>query len=181
MTASKLPDKLSQNLGDPAGQRREDRDRARRLLTDYLDQVAAALHREGLRVTGRRISTSPALEASLTTVPGRILAPAAPAAVELAWAEDTGWSISHRLIGTTATPWRYLHLDLLPSPDAVAQFAVAVISNEDDCGMPYPAQFRFRSQPLRPVLETLARFRPIAPGVGVASAAQSVAARSPNR
>jgi hypothetical protein len=49
-----------------------------------------------------------------------------------------------------------LHLDLAPSPDAVAQFLAAVLLDGDNAGMPYPASFRLRSQPLRPVLDALA-------------------------
>jgi hypothetical protein len=78
---------------------------------------------------------------------------------ELSWAEDTGWRIEHHLLGgpTEAAPWRYLHLELVPAPSAVARFTAAVLTDFDDVGMPYPAQFRYRSQPLRPVIDALAR------------------------
>lgn len=78
---------------------------------------------------------------------------------ELSWAEDTGWCVEHHLLGgpTQAAPWRYLHLELVPAPSAVARFAAAVLTDFDHVGMPYPAQFRYRSQPLQPVIEALAR------------------------
>lgn len=78
---------------------------------------------------------------------------------ELSWAEDTGWRVEHDLLGgpTGAAPWRYLHLELAPAPSVVARFAVAVLTGFDDVGMPYPAQFRFRSQPLQPVIDALVR------------------------
>jgi hypothetical protein len=78
--------------------------------------------------------------------------------VELAWAEDTGWSVAHHLLGDTPTPWRYLHQRLVPDPVTVAIFLESVLTMVDEVGMPYPAQFRYRAQPLQPVLDELARY-----------------------
>jgi uncharacterized protein DUF6292 len=157
MTATMQPSPWRQNPDERLARRRQRRDTAQRLLVGYLDAVAGALEQEGMRVIGRRANTSPALEGSLSIVPGHALVPGESSTLELAWAEDTGWSIAHRLIGTTTTPWRYLHMELVPAPSTVAQFVLAVLCNEDDSGMLYPAQFRFRAQPLQPVIDALAR------------------------
>ncbi|MBO0877769.1 MAG: hypothetical protein J2P19_30705 [Pseudonocardia sp.] len=167
----------SQHPHDQDRQGREQRrNTARRLLANYLEAVAEALRADGLVVTDIRISPGPDLEAQLTlTSPaGGDSPPASPGRIELSWAEDTGWSISHHLLGPPATPWRYLHIELAPSPATVARFVVATLDYQPanaaddldaeaylefevgDVGMLYPAQFRFRGQPLHQVIDALA-------------------------
>jgi hypothetical protein len=68
-----------------------------------------------------------------------------------------GWSATHPLVDGPANPWRYLHLELVPAPAAVANFLGALVADGEQVGMPYPAQFRHRSQPLQPVIDALAR------------------------
>jgi Family of unknown function (DUF6292) len=125
------------------------------LLTDYLAAVADALRVEGFRVTHSRVEPGPLLHARLTLTP---VEPGSdrPARITLAWAEDTGWSITHSRLRTTPTPWRYLHSRLIPLPVAVAAFVTLVLTDTEDIAMLYPAQFRRRTQPLRPVIEALA-------------------------
>jgi hypothetical protein len=131
------------------------------LLSDYVDAVAVALRALGFAVRAIQRAPGPDLEISLSV--GRGPDPAleggesqVPDEVELAWAEDTGWSVTYPGWDTVPGLTRYLHLDLAPSPDAVAQFLAAVLLDGDNVGMPYPASFRLRSQPLRPVLDALA-------------------------
>jgi Family of unknown function (DUF6292) len=167
------------------------REHATGLLSRYLDQVASAVRAEGLTVVDARIRPGPDLEAQLQLRPthhphtGADTHSGVPTGAqhhngtagipvsdcvhgtvepfELFWAEDTGWHIEHHLLGgpSQATPWRYLHTELVPAPAAVARFTAAVLAGintiADEIGMLYPAQFRFRSQPLGPVLDALAR------------------------
>lgn len=156
MTESKYTAGRSQHAVDRG--RRQQRREAARLLSTYLREVGKALRAEGLAVTHVRMRPGPDLEARLGVSPVDT-ASGLPARVELAWAEDTGWSIEHRLLGgpTGGIPWRYLHLELVPAPKVVARFAINVFTSAEDVGMSYPAQFRFRGQPLQPVIDALAR------------------------
>jgi hypothetical protein len=124
-------------------------------LTDYLAAVGNALRTEGLQTTHSRVEPGPILHARLTAVPG---GPAGdrPARVTLAWAEDTGWSVTHSRLRGTASPWRYLHSRLVPAPAAVAAFVTLVITDTEDLAMLYPAQFRRHTEPVRLVLDALA-------------------------
>jgi hypothetical protein len=141
--------------------RRERCETAARLLSDYADAVSVAVRALGFAVRATQRAAGPDLEMRLGV--GRGPDPAleggqsqVPDEVELAWAEDTGWSVTYPGWDTVPGLTRYLHLDLAPSPDAVAQFLAAVLLDGDNSGMPYPASVRLRSQPLRPVLDALA-------------------------
>lgn len=125
------------------------------LLTDYLAAVADALRVEGFRVPHSRVVPGPLLHARLTLTP---VEPGSdrPARITLAWAEDTGWSITHSGLRATPTPWRYLHSRLIPPPVAVAAFVTLVLTDTEEIAMLYPAQFRRHTQPLRPVIDALA-------------------------
>jgi len=77
-----------------------------------------------------------------------------------------GWSVTsrtrHRRRVRTPTPpgmWCVLHLELAPTPGAVAGSGRGS-ARWDDVGMPYPARFGSASQPLQPVLDALARHSP---------------------
>jgi hypothetical protein len=89
-----------------------------------------------------------------------------PEQVQLAWSEDVGWSVTFPGPDpdTAEGVVRFLHLDLVPPPEAVAGFLAAVLLDGGDVGMPYPATFRLRSQPLQPVLEALNRHSPATTG-----------------
>lgn len=140
--------------------REQRRAAARERLHRYLDQVAAALRGHGFEVIRTHLGQGGDLEAVLSVTPAEPARRDLPPVLELSWAEDTGWAVSHHLISNTATPWRYLHTELVPDPARVARFLalVAEDSNDDaEVGMLYPAQFRFRGQPLQPVLDELAR------------------------
>lgn len=147
-------------------------DQARTHLRGYLTSVRTALLEAGFSVPTLDIAAGSELEATLTVVDQRPRAhrarsdhdPAADVAtptVELAWAEDIGWSVSHYLLSSTPTPWRYLHRDLVPAPATVVEFLRGVIdagaSATHEVGMVYPAQFRYRSQSTQPVIDALAR------------------------
>jgi hypothetical protein len=152
------------------------------LLSDYADAVSVAVRALGFAVRAIQRAPGPDLEMRLSV--GRGPDPAleggqsqVPDEVELAWAEDTGWSVTYPGWDTVPGLTRYLHLDLAPSPDAVAQFLAAVLLDGDNAGMPYPASFRLRSQPLHPVLDALAhhtthpdRPRPSAPALSTTHA-----------
>jgi hypothetical protein len=125
------------------------------LLTGYLAAVADALRVEGFGVTHSRVEPGPLLHARLTLTPVEP-SPGRPARITLAWAEDTGWSVTHSRLRATPTPWRYLHSRLIPSPVAVATFVILVLTDTEDLAMLYPAQFRRHTQPLRPVIDALA-------------------------
>lgn len=140
------------------GRAREQRHRAaRELLRGYLHQVAKTLSWHGFEVTHTELGESGDLEAVLTVTPTGPADRVLPPLLTLSWAEDTGWAVSHRLISTGATPWRYLHTELVPAPARVARF-LALVAEDEEVGMLYPAQFRLRGQPLRPVLDELARY-----------------------
>jgi hypothetical protein len=158
MSESKYSAGWSQHPIDRGHRRQQLRETATRLLSTYLSEVGKALRAEGLAVTHVRMSHGPDLEARLRVSPVDATS-GLPARVELAWAEDTGWSIEHHLLGglTGGIPWRYLHLELVPAPKAVARFVVNVFTSTEDVGVSYPAQFRFRGQPLQPVIDALAR------------------------
>jgi hypothetical protein len=152
------------------------------LLSDYADAVSVAVRALGFAVRAIQRAAGPDLEMRLGV--GRGPDPAleggasqVPDQVALAWAEDTGWSVTYPGWDTVPGLTRYLHLDLAPSPDAVAQFLAAVLLDGDNVGMPYPASFRLRSQPLHPVLDALAhhtthpdRPRPSAPALSTTHA-----------
>jgi hypothetical protein len=136
------------------------------MLAGYVDAVAAAVRAEGFTIVDIRIAAGPDLEACITVLGAQdhlATGQRTDPKVDLAWAEDTGWSVAHHLLGTSASPWRYLHLELVPSPRTVAAFLTAVLANSDDVGMPYPARFRFRNQSLQPVLDDLGRRTPTTP------------------
>lgn len=167
--SSRSPSGWSQHPADRGRQQRREqrREHAARLLSCYLRHVGSALRAEGFTISDARIGPGPDLEARLRVHRGEphdfpfdgLLDSPVDSPFELFWAEDTGWRVEHHLLGgpTQAAPWRYLHLELVPAPSAVARFAAAVLTEFDDVGMPYPAQFRFRSQPLQPVIDALAR------------------------
>jgi hypothetical protein len=168
------------------GHRRQERcETAARLLSDYADAVSVAVRALGFAVRAIQRAPGPDLEMRLGV--GRGPDPAleggasqVPDQVELAWAEDTGWSVTYPGWDTVPGLTRYLHLDLAPSPDAVAQFLAAVLLDGDNVGMPYPASFRLRSQPLRPVLDALAHHtthpdRPLPPVMDCATTATPTA------
>lgn len=166
----------------PGHRRRERCESAARLLSDYADAVSVAVRALGFAVRAIQRAAGPDLEMRLGV--GRGPDPAleggasqVPDQVALAWAEDTGWSVTYPGWDTVPGLTRYLHLDLAPSPDAVAQFLAAVLLDGDNAGMPYPASFRLRSQPLHPVLDALAhhtthpdRPRPSAPALSTTHA-----------
>jgi hypothetical protein len=148
-------------------QRRQQRREAlQHRLVKYLDAVAVAVRTLGFTVRGVRFGTSPDLEATITVGRGPDPTrdggqPRVPEKLELAWAEDLGWSVTHPQSDTadsvTDSVTRYLHLDLVPSPEMVAGFLLAVLLDGGDVGLPYPGPFRLRSQPLQPVLDALDR------------------------
>jgi len=144
-------------------QRRQQRREAlQHRLVEYLDAVAVAVRTLGFTVGGIRFGIGPDLDATITVGRGPDPIrdggqPRVPEKLELAWAEDLGWSVTHPESDTAETVTRYLHLDLVPSPDTVAGFLVAVLLDGDDVGLPYPGPFRLRSQPLQPVLDALDR------------------------
>jgi Family of unknown function (DUF6292) len=156
----------SERSGDPPPRPRRDPARAAAVvaLTDYLAAVANALRAEGFQTTHSRVEPGPILHARLTAVPS---GPAGdrPARVTLAWAEDTGWSVTHSRLRGTASPWRYLHSRLVPAPAAVAAFVTLVITDTEDLAMLYPAQFRRHTEPVRLVLDALAEHGCTAPQV----------------
>jgi hypothetical protein len=125
---------------------------ARAHLRGYVDEVRRALASAGFLVHRAEAMGGDDLDALV-----EVTIDASPV-VELAWAEDIGWSVSHHLIGHTPTPWRYLHRELVPAPNAVVDFLHGVLGSNDDLGMIYPAQFRYRSQPIQSVIDALARY-----------------------
>jgi hypothetical protein len=140
--------------------------RLRHGLVEYLDAVAVAVRTLGFALRGVALGPGPDLDATITVGRGPDPTreggqPEVPEELELAWAEDTGWSVTHPGLqtapGTVESVTRYLHLDLVPTADTVAGFLVAVLLDGGDVGMPYPAGFRLRSQPLQPVLDALDR------------------------
>jgi hypothetical protein len=142
------------------------------VLAGYLDAVAAAVRTKGFTVLDISVSAGQDLEACITVcgAPNHVATGQNGGGhdngqnVKLAWTEDTGWSVvADHLLGASASPWRYLHLQLVPSPETVAEFLTAVLDNSDEVGMHYPARFRFRNQPLQPVLDDLARHTPTTP------------------
>jgi hypothetical protein len=169
----------------PGHRRRERCESAARLLSDYADAVSVAVRALGFAVRAIQRAPGPDLEMRLSV--GRGPDPAleggasqVPDQVELAWAEDAGWSVTYPGWDTVPGLTRYLHLDLAPSPDAVAQFLAAVLLDGDNVGMPYPASFRLRSQPLHPVLDALAHHtthpdRPLPPVMDCANTATPAA------
>lgn len=157
MAESVSPRRWSQYPADGGRRRQRLRDDAVRLLAEYVDAVASALRAEGLSVVDVRIGPGSDLGAELTLVPAGPERDGLPRRVELAWAEDTGWCLSHHLLGPAAAPWRYLHIELAPSPATVARFVAVTLHDREDVGMLYPAQFRFRGQPIQPVIDALSR------------------------
>ncbi|MBO0848205.1 MAG: hypothetical protein J2P20_01975 [Pseudonocardia sp.] len=157
MVESVSPCRWSQYPADGGRRRQQLREAAARLLAEYVDAVASALRAEGLSVADVRIRPGSDLGAELTLVPADPLRDGVPGRVELAWAEDTGWCLSHHLLGPEAAPWRYLHIELAPSPETVARFVAATLYDREDVGMLYPERFRFRGQPIQPVIDALAR------------------------
>jgi hypothetical protein len=157
MSQQKPAHRWSQYPPERARDRQLRRDTAARLLADYLDRVSLAVRAMGFSVTDVQLGTGADLEARIILGAGTGEFAGAPAGAELAWAEDVGWSATHPLLDSPANPWRYLHLELVPSPDAVANFLGALIVDGEQVGMPYPAQFRHRSQPLQPVIDALTR------------------------
>lgn len=157
MVESVSPRRWSQYPADGGRRRQRMREDAARLLAGYVDAVASALRAEGLSVADIRIGSGSDLGAELTLVPSDPERDGVPGRVELAWAEDTGWCLSHHLLGPEAAPWRYLHIELAPSPATVARFVAVTLHDREDVGMLYPAQFRFRGQPIQPVIDALAR------------------------
>jgi len=147
----------SQYPPERARDRQLRRETATRLLADYLNRVSLALRDIGFNVTEVQLGAGPDLEARITLGAGTGEFAGVPAGGELAWAEDVGWSATHPLLDSPANPWRYLHLELVPAPAAVANFLGALVADGEQVGMPYPAQFRHRSQPLQPVIDALAR------------------------
>jgi hypothetical protein len=132
---------------------------ARSRLRDYLDAVCDELHAAGFHA---KISVEPGsfLDAQITVThtPHRTAVAShldALVTVQLAWAEDIGWSASHPGIRSGPTPWRFLHVDLAPPPSMVVGFLLGVLNDVDTFGMLYPAQFRYRSQPVQPVIDKL--------------------------
>jgi hypothetical protein len=149
--------------------RQQRRETLRHRLGEYLDAVTVAVRALGFTVQRTRLSPGPDLEAVITIGRGPDPArdgghPHVPEQVKLAWAEDLGWSVTYPDPDTTDTSaevvTRYLHLDLVASPDTVAGFLAAVLLDGEDIGMPYPGPFRLRSQPLQPVLDALSRHNP---------------------
>jgi hypothetical protein len=143
-------------------------------LAEYVDAVAVAVRALGFTVGDIHLRPSPDLDAAITVGRGPDPMrdggdPKVPERIGLAWAEDVGWSVTYPDTSTADTSTsaaeggtakdmvRYLHLDLVPSPETVAGFLVAVLLDGGDVGMPYPATFRLRSQPLQPVLDALER------------------------
>jgi len=138
--------------------RQQRREAAVRRLSDYLDAVSVAVRTLGFVVRAIQLGPGPDLEARVLVGTGLDGGQSeVPEEVELAWAEDVGWSVTHPVLDTPGSPTRYLHIDLAPSPDVVAEFLSAVLLDGGDAGMPYPARFRLRSQPLQPVLDALCR------------------------
>ena len=144
-------------------------------LAEYVNAVAVAVRALGFTVGDIHLSPNPDLGAAFTVGRGPDPTrdgghPLVPEQVELAWAEDAGWSVTVPRpdtdtaldTDTAGGVVRYLHLELVPPPDAVAGFVAAVLLDGEGVGMPYPAAFRLRSQPLQPVLDALARHSPTA-------------------
>lgn len=102
-----------------------------------------------------------------------------PEQVQLAWAEHVGRSVAFPGPDTDEWVIRYLHLDLVPPPGAVAGFLAAVLLDGDGVGMPYPATFRLRSQPLNPVLEALVPVRATAATTTPATTATTTVRAAP--
>lgn len=135
------------------------------LLTSYLDNVTGALAAHGWRVESSSLTSRHGLEAELLLRPcDSRLADGHP--VRVRWEEDTGWCVSHHLLGAQSPPLcHYLPTKLVPSPTEAARFIAGALSPTADpydpdfawVGMPYPTHFRYRSEPLAPVLEDLER------------------------
>lgn len=128
-------------------------------LIDYLEAVAAALNRRAVAVAGVETTT-----AELGLVSGRIqLARQCSRdhdhreAVQLRWAETTGWEVTLRPTHDDAvTPWRFLHADLVPPPEHVASFTDGLLRGEE-LGLRYPASFRSVGNDLTGLAKRLAR------------------------
>jgi hypothetical protein len=176
MTTWTSPPRSGQYRPERCLLRHKRRATASRVLAGYVDAVAAAVRTKGFTVLNISVSAGQDLEARITVcgAPDHVATGQHSGGqdngqnsgqnVKLAWAEDTGWSVvADHLGGTSASPWRYLHLQLAPSPETVAEFLTAVLDNSDEVGMLYPARFRFRNQPLQPVLDDLARHTPTTP------------------
>jgi hypothetical protein len=152
-------------------------DTARSSLRAYVETVVELLRAAGYLVISHQMAAGRELDAWIDVVLPRGT-PARPGdgadragndmsagwsgepgcGIRLRWTEDTGWSISHRLLAHTATPWRFWHLDLVPDPRTVVRFMANVLANDDDTGMRYPEQFRYHGQSLRPVIDKLAHY-----------------------
>jgi hypothetical protein len=156
---------------DPPGReerRRAWRDTAARSLSAYLDAVITALAAEGFTCRQVRIGSGNELHARVSLVPTDPSLPGLPKTITLCWSECTGWSMTHSLLRSSPSRWRYLHSRLVPSPAAVAGF-VALVLDVEDIAMLYPAQFRHHSQPLAPVIDALAEHAaPALPATGPA-------------
>lgn len=161
---------LSSPSGHPrsphqVARRQQRREALHHRLVEYLNAVAVAVRTFGFTVSDIHLGPGPDFDADMTVGPGPDPThdgghPAVPEQVQLAWAEDVGWSVTLPGPDPTESVVRYLHLDLVPPPKAVAGFLAAVLLDGDGVGMPYPATFRLRSQPLQPVLEALNRHSP---------------------
>ena len=149
-------------------QRRALRAQAMARLSAYLDAVTDALAEHGWQVARCALSSDRDLEAELDLRPVEPtnLEPGLAQPIQVRWEEDTGWCVSHHLLGPRTPALRhYMHTQLAPPPEQAAEFITAVLTPRQDPydpdfawpGMPYPAQFRFRSQPLAPVVDALER------------------------
>lgn len=135
---------------------------ARASLTEYLDAVVELLRAAGYTVR-TRMDTGNELGAELRVGIDRVPTPghgstegSTQLLATLRWAEDVGWSVTPAALRASPTPTRYLHLQLVPSPRAVVDFLRNALA-DPECGMFYPARFRFRSQSLQPVIESLTK------------------------
>lgn len=140
---------------------------ARTYLRDYLREVRDALSEHGCTVLSTTITLGSYLDArfsvEIAAGPRDRGEESSGSRCELVWAEDEGWSVSHPRFATGVTPWRYLHASLVPEPLEVVRFLLAAVSDTEDC-MVYPARFRYRSEPLQPVIDQLARYNHHFPG-----------------
>jgi hypothetical protein len=79
--------------------------------------------------------------------------------VELEWAEDTGWSVSHSSFVPDPSAWRFCETALVPAPSVVARFVRDALASPQTAQR-YPTRFRHRSQPLRVVIDQLGEHQP---------------------
>lgn len=75
----------------------------------------------------------------------------------LSWTEDKGWSLSHSRFDRETTPPRYLRTSLVPIPSQLSKFLRARFAETREWKA-CPASSRYRSQPLQPILDHLARY-----------------------